>query len=303
VELFFWCPKVLPLFKLLRPHHWAKNVFCLAGVLFGDRLGDPHALTNAGLIFAAFCLLCSSVYILNDLIDVHRDRRHPTKRTRPIASGAVSPATACIASLALFIGAFTILFVWVPSALLVAGLYVLINIAYTGFLKHVPILDFFCIAAGFVLRMLAGVYGIGDVPTGWIFICTLSLALLLAQAKRRSELVALGTAGLEELNERRPVLRFYSKEFLDSLINSSATITIIAYALFTITSGKNPALVLTVPFVYYATMRYKMLVMVTNDGEEPERLLLRDVSILVSAGAWLIAFLWITHSNLEIFRI
>jgi len=293
---------VRPLLKLLRPHHWTKNVFCLAGVLFGDRLGDLDALIAAGLIFAAFCLLCSSVYILNDLVDVNRDRNHPVKRMRPIASGAVSPATACVASLVLFISAFTILFYFASSALLAAAMYVLINIAYTGYLKHVPILDFFCIAAGFVLRMLAGVYGIGDVPTAWIFICTLSLALLLAQAKRRSELVSLGSAGLMELNERRPVLRFYSREFLDSLINSSATITVIAYALFTITSGKNPALVLTVPFVYYATMRYKMLVMVTNDGEEPERLLLRDGSIVISAAAWLIAFLWIAHSNLEIFR-
>jgi len=294
---------VHPLLKLLRPHHWAKNVFCLAGVLFGDRLGDPDALTTAGLIFAAFCLLCSSVYILNDLVDVNRDRNHPIKRARPIASGAVSPATACVISLMLFIGAFSILFVYAASALLPAAIYVLINIAYTGFLKHVPILDFSSIAAGFVLRMLAGVYGIGDIPTGWIFICTLSIALLLAQAKRRSELVSLGAAGLEKLVERRPVLRFYTKEFLDSLINSSATITVLAYALFTITSGKNPALVLTVPFVYYATMRYKMLVMVTNDGETPERLLLHDVSILIAAGAWLISFLWITHSNLEIFRI
>ena len=308
-----------PLLKLLRPHQWAKNAFCFAGVVFGARLQEPHALLNALAVVACFCAASSAIYVFNDTRDRDRDRLHSKKKSRPIASGQVSVGLASITGLVLAfaaIGGALFLDWWILShspkgggvtggavlppwpTTLCVGLYVFLNFCYTVELKHRPIIDVNCVAAGFVLRLLAGIWVQGDTPTVWIVLCTFTLALLLAIAKRRSELATFDPAH----EDQRPVLLNYTLPFLDSLINSAATVTVVSYALFTTLSGKNSTLFVTVPIVYYAVMRYKLLTMVRGQAEEPEKIVLKDRGIQASIILWVLFYMTIVHADLRLFR-
>jgi len=308
-----------PILKLLRPHQWAKNVFCLAGVVFGTRLTDPHAHLKALAVFAFFCAASSAIYVYNDYRDRERDKLHPKKRERPIASGKVSLGLASVVGLllaVLAVGGAAFVDWWIlshsptdagitgtavlppwPTTLCVLS-YLFLNFCYTVELKHRPLIDVNCVAFGFVLRLLAGIWVLGDTPTVWIALCTFTLALLLAIAKRRSELATFDPAH----EDQRPVLLAYTLPFLDSLINSAATLTVVAYALFTTLSGKNPTLFATVPIVYYAVMRYKLLTIVRGQAEEPEKIVLKDKGIQASVILWVLFYLAITHGDVRLFR-
>ncbi|MBW4496353.1 MAG: decaprenyl-phosphate phosphoribosyltransferase [Oscillatoria princeps RMCB-10] len=284
--------------KLLRPHQWTKNLFCLAGVIFGGRLFQPAAIIIACAVVAIFSAAASAMYIFNDIQDIERDRQHPKKRFRPLASGKVSVSAAAFIALFLALVALTGAYYFGLATLACLALYVAVNFAYSLKLKHLPLLDVSCIAVGFVLRLLAGVYALGDKPTAWIALCTSFLALFLGFAKRRCELFDLG----DKENSQRPVLSHYTVPYLDSLVNSTATMTVMCYALFTATSGKNPSLVVTVPVVHYAIMHYKHLVMVRAGAEEPDRIVLQDSRIKLSIVIWLISYLVIFYGNLHFFR-
>jgi 4-hydroxybenzoate polyprenyltransferase len=276
--------------RLLRPHHWTKNAFCFAGVLFGGFARNPGDWLKAAQVFLVFCLAASTVYVWNDIFDRDRDRLHPVKRLRPLPGGEVSVPAATALGCLLFAGVIAGTWFLVTASQVCVLLYFVINVSYTFYCKHVPLLDISCIAAGFILRVLAGIYPM-DTPTAWIALMTMGLALLLATAKRRSELARVEGGELG----RRPVLRGYSLPLLDSLINSAATSTVLFYALFTVLSDKNQTLVLTVPVVYYGIMRYKSLVIVGGGGEEPERVLLRDFGLQTTIILWLalyLAILW-----------
>jgi 4-hydroxybenzoate polyprenyltransferase len=322
----------LEIIKLMRPHQWTKNFFCLAGVIFGERLLEPQSIALSSLTVILFSAMASAVYIFNDIQDVERDRRHPKKRFRPIASGKISIKTA------LFIGIFLATFSLVGTfhlgwaTLTCVLLYAVNNIFYSLHLKNVPLFDVSCIAFGFVLRLLAGIYALGDIPTAWITLCTFFLTLFLGFAKRRSELLSLLNQTLNselqsdaepqlkphqtplihrhylklfyqrgKANKQRPVLAQYTLPFLDSLLNSTATMTIMCYALFTIASDKNPSLVITVPIVYYAVMHYKWMVTVLAIGEEPDQILLQDQAIKISLLVWLVAYLAIVYFDIHLF--
>lgn len=318
--------------KLLRPHQWTKNLFCLAGVIFGERLLEPQSILLSVLTVILFSAMASAVYIFNDIQDIERDRRHPKKRFRPLASGKVNVKTA------ICLGLFLVTFSLVGASHLGGAtltcilLYAINNIFYSLHLKNVPLFDVSCIAFGFVLRLLAGIYALGDIPTAWITLCTFFLTLFLGFAKRRSELLALlsqppnaelksdSQPPLEpqiislvnphylklfyqrgKVNKQRPVLAQYTLPFLDSLLNSTATMTIMCYALFTIASNKNTSLVITVPIVYYAVMHYKWMVTVLAIGEEPDRILLEDQAIKISLVLWLVAYLTIVYFDIHLF--
>ncbi|MGL5082364.1 MAG: UbiA prenyltransferase family protein [Microcoleaceae cyanobacterium] len=320
--------------QLLRSHQWTKNFFCFAGVVFGERLLELDAIFLAGLTLISFSMMASAVYIFNDIQDIDRDRRHPKKRFRPLAREKISIQSAnliglCLATLALFISYY----LGIPVLVCVA-LYAINNVAYSLHLKHVPLFDVNCIALGFVLRLLAGIYALDDKPTAWIVLCTFFLTLFLGFAKRRSELLALLSDGMSQellrskqeslsskhlesvsdlfylnliyqrgrINKQRPVLAQYTLPYLDSLLNSTATLTIMCYALFTISSGKNPSLVITVPIVYYAVMHYKRVVTVLSVGEEPDQILLKDNTIKLSLLVWLIFYLLILYFDLQLFE-
>ncbi len=290
-------PIMPPILKMLRPHQWTKNLFCLAGVFFGSRLGEPTSIGIDLLVMFYFSAAASAMYIFNDIQDIDRDRQHPKKQFRPIASGKVSITAAISIAILLAIIAITGTYILGNAPLVCLLFYIAINLAYSLKLKHQALFDVTCIAMGFVLRLLAGVYALGDIPTAWITLCTFFLALLLGFAKRRSELFELQG----KKNLQRPVLAHYTVSYLDYLVNSTATMTVMCYALFTTTSGKNPSLVITVPIVHYAVMHYKHLVMVKSRAEEPDRILLKDNRIKLSILLWLICYLIIIYGNLHFF--
>jgi 4-hydroxybenzoate polyprenyltransferase len=290
-----------PLIRLMRPHQWVKNGFVFVGLLFGHAWRDPDAVALALSAFLAFCLLSSAVYVVNDLVDREQDRRHPEKRHRPLASGAVGvPAALALAALCLAggLGLAFGLFAGpgLPASqapwLFVA--YLLLNAGYSAGLKHVVVLDVFLIAAGFMLRLLAGTLGIGIWPSHWLLLCGLMLTLFLGFAKRRAELNAL----LDESGRHRRVLDQYTAPMLDQFITVAAGATVIAYSLYTVSEETialhgTPWLILTVPCVAYGLLRYLYRLHRAGGGGDPARELLTDPHLLGVFVLWLGLVIWL----------
>lgn len=289
---------------LIRPHQWTKNGLCMAGVIFSGNLLNPAAVVLGLLTVLVFSLGSSSVYVLNDIVDRQRDRRHPRKRRRPLASGRIGVASA--AGIGVLLAGCALGGAWLlhPAAFACLVVYGINGVVYSLYSKHVALVDVMAIAFGFVLRLLAGVYVLGILPTAWITLCTFFLALFLGLAKRRAELGNLGEApgdDGERRAHRRPVLFRYSIPYLDSLLNGAATVAVMSYALFTAATDKNHSLVITLPIVYYAIMHYKRRVMIQDAGEEPDRLLFTDPRIPLCAAAWLVLYLLIEYSGVRLF--
>ncbi len=289
-------PVLLSLLRSMRPRQWVKNLLLFAGIVFSHNFSHWDLLGRSVAGFILFCLLSGSVYILNDLQDIEADRLHPVKRKRPIASGSVGPALARWFALVGVGVALVCGFLLSPAFGAVALLYFLLTLSYSFYLKHVAIVDILLLALGFVVRSVAGVFII-QVPGGpvvqltpWFIVCVLFLALFIAICKRRSELVNLGEAG-----ECRNVLADYNVAFLDQIINISAGMAIISYALYLVTvvqydpSGNRGLLMLsTLPFVIFGVFRYLLLVYKQNEGEAPDKLLFKDRALAVNVLIWLI---------------
>ena len=301
----------LALFRGMRPHQWVKNVFVLAAVLFarGEEAVERQAqglpapaesdwsdLTRSLLAFLAFCLGASAVYLLNDVMDVEKDRRHPTKCLRPVASGELSAPMALVFSALLAAGALGLGHQATgsgSSVALVVLAYMGVNLAYSLKLKQVVILDAFCIAVGFILRVKAGGFAADYYVSHWLTLCTFFLALFLALCKRRAELDLLG----EEGGNTRVNLREYTVGFLDQMITVLAATTILCYTMYTVApetaekfdvdDGGN-RLVYSVPFVVFGLARYMLLVETSRGGASPTRVLLGgDAMFVINALAWL----------------
>ena len=282
------------LVRLLRPHQWVKNGFVLAGLVFGHGWDDPHVVVLSLSAFLAFCLASSAVYAFNDVIDAEQDRGHPEKRTRPVARGAVSIVEALTLAVLLALGGLGIgTLVSLGVAASIAG-YLALNAAYTLGLKHVPVIDVLALAAGFMLRLLAGTAGIGIVPSNWILACGLLLTLFLGFAKRRAELDRLA----DDAHQHRAVLAAYSPRFLDIAITVCATGMIVAYVFYTLAPetaelhGTN-RLVLTVPWVLLGTLRYLYRLRFRGGGGDPSSELLRDPALTAAVVGWLATVLWL----------
>lgn len=273
---------------LLRPHQWLKNGFVFIGLLFGHAWGDPAKLGQALGAFVAFCLLASAVYVMNDLIDREPDRRHPDKCRRPLASGAVGVPAAVGLGLACLLGGAVVALAWGGAAPWTFAAYVVLNVGYSLGLKHVVILDVFLIAAGFMLRILAGTLGLGIVPSHWLLLCGLMLTLFLGFAKRRAELEAMSGDG----PGHRRVLEHYTEELLDQFVAIAAAATVISYALYTV-SAETVALhgtrwlIATLPFVLYGMLRYLWRLHARGGGGDPAAELLRDPHLLAATAGWL----------------
>ena len=280
--------QVRALLRLLRPHQWLKNGFVFVGLLFGHAWHDAARTGSALLAFAAFCLLSSAVYVFNDYIDREQDRRHPEKKRRPLASGAVAVPAALALAAACLAGGLALAF-FASRAPWIFVAYLVLNAAYSLGAKHVVILDVFIIAAGFMLRILAGTVGIGIAPTHWLLLCGLMLTLFLGFAKRRAELNAL----LEDSAGHRRVLEHYTETMLDQFIGVAATGTVVSYALYTVNPETialhgTPWLIATVPFVLYGLLRYLFLLHRRGGGGDPARELLTDHHLLAAFSGWLI---------------
>jgi 4-hydroxybenzoate polyprenyltransferase len=285
--------------RAMRPKQWTKNVVVLAALVFA--LGDPsQSVTLAALSVAAaaaawFCLLSSAIYIVNDIRDVALDRAHPTKRLRPIASGELPvPIAAGLAAL-LLAGGLTAAWRLDRDYFLVAAGYVVMQGFYTFGLKRLALVDIFIIAAGFVLRALAGAVAIHVQISPWLLLCTLLLALFLALCKRRHELVVVQDSG----GDTRPSLRGYDQRLLDTLIPMMGAATLICYSLYTLwpdTVAKfgTHQLAFTIPFVIFGLFRYLDLVYRHEQGGRPEQILLTDLPLLADValyGATVVAIL------------
>ena len=276
------------LIRLLRPQQWLKNGFVLVGLLFGHAWRDPAKLEQALWAFIAFCLLASAIYVFNDLIDREQDRCHPKKRHRPLAAGSVTVPAALVLMGACLVGGVTIALTRAGEAPWIFFAYVVLNIAYTLGLKHIVVLDVFMIAAGFMLRLLAGTLGLGIAPSQWLLLCGLMLTLFLGFAKRRAELTALAEGSA---NHRR-VLEQYSKGLLDQFITIATACTVLSYSLYTVSPetvamhGSNH-LMLTVPFVLYGMLLYLFLLHRRGGGGEPSQELVGDPHMAVVVAGWL----------------
>lgn len=283
---------LIALIQSLRPKQWTKNGLLFAGYLFTIQQGHSTAeLLKVIGAFGIFCAVSGATYIINDLADVGRDRIHPRKCKRPIASGALPLPAALVSSIVMLgisIGLAFRLEVWFGA--LTLG-YLALTVSYSACLKHVVIVDLLAIAAGFVIRAVAGAVVIGVAISPWLLMCTTLLALFLGLAKRRSELLTLENGGLEH----RKTLGEYTAPMLDQMLSVTASTTLMAYCLYTFTAvsavtGKpHPAMMVTIPFVVYGLFRYMFLIQSRNVGGSPELVLLEDKPMLLNLLLYVVA--------------
>ena len=274
----------------LRPRQWTKNLLVFAGLIFTHNLLDLDLLWRVSVTFILFCFLSGGTYLLNDVIDMERDRGHPHKRLRPVASGRVPVRTAVGVGLFLLVAACAGAFALSARVGLVATAYAVLLAGYSLGLKHVVIVDALAIASGFVLRALAGAVVIGAEFSHWLLLCTILLALFLTFGKRRHELVAFEDGSLDH----RPILSEYSPQLLDQMIAVVTASTLMAYALYTVapeTQARlgSTGLPLTIPFVLYGLFRYLYLLYRRDLGGDPSEHLLTDRGLLAAVALWGIA--------------
>ncbi len=284
------------IFATLRPQQWVKNFVLFAGLIFSQNLGRLDLVLETLAGFALFCLLSSSAYILNDILDVESDRKHPLKSARPIASGKIKIPTAVFLFVILALISLG-LSAWLnPLFALTALIYFILNLFYSVYLKHVVIIDVMCIALGFVIRAVAGAVLIGVEISAWLVVCTTLLALFLGFGKRRHELLLLET----QATNHRKILSEYSPYFLDQMISVVTASTVVAYAFYTLSPEVEIKLGtahmdLTIPFVLYGVFRYLYLIHQKEGGGSPTRMLLNDKPILANIILWLLTVILIVY--------
>ena len=274
------------LLKTIRPRQWPKNLFIFAALIFDRQLLTLAPLLRTLAGFVLLCLASGLVYIINDLVDLPRDRQHPTKRLRPLASGRLTVRAARIVAAILAALTLAASLALNLSFGLIVAVYVVSNLLYSFWLKHVPIIDVFVVASGFLLRVAAGVALLTvERFSPWLYVCTTLLALYIGFGKRRAELVLLADGA----NAHRRVLDGYTIPFLDQLIVIVSATTIVAYSLYTFSAPNLPSnhlMMLTIPFVLYGIFRYLYLVQVENAGGAPEDLFTTDKPLMATFLLW-----------------
>lgn len=271
----------------LRPAQWSKNLLVFAGLLFGRRLLEPAAILDAALAFAVFCDLSGLVYLVNDLADREADRQHPIKAQRPIASGALPVPVALSVALGLGAAGLALAYIVGPAFAGVAAAYLGLQVLYSFGLKHVVIIDVLTIAVGFVLRAVGGAVAVHVDISHWLLVCTILLALFIALAKRRHEIVLLSAGAASH----RPILGEYSPYLLDQMIGVVTASTLISYIFYTISPETQAKfgtawLGFTIPFPLYGIFRYLYLVHQREGGGSPADLLLTDRPLLACVALW-----------------
>ena len=282
------------LLRSARPRQWTKSLAVFLPLFFSVNEAWTLDDTDTALLFAAraigaaiiFCLVSGAVYLLNDIADIDRDRAHPRKRQRPIASGALSPRLALTVAVSLVLAGLSSAFALGLTFGIVISIYLLIQVLYSARLKNVALLDVFSVASGFVLRVLGGAVVIGVPMSPWLYICAGLGSLFIALAKRRSELARAGHAA----GEQRGILHTYTIGMLDQMIGIVATSAVVSYALYTFTAANLPdnhSMMLTMPFVIYGVFRYIYLVHTRDIAESPEEILISDIPTILAVILWL----------------
>ena len=272
------------LIKLVRPKQWVKNSFVFAPLIFAGEFLHPDSVYSTLLAAFLFCIAASAVYIVNDLKDIEKDRIHPEKcKKRPLASGQVSPQSAIILLILLYI---VLISFWtvVPNVIYVIFIYLALNWAYTFKLKHEPVIEIFIVAFGFVLRVYAGAMALTVPVSHWMFITTLSISLYLASIKRRQELSQSGS-------QSRGVLAYYSVTLIDRFAEMSAVTAVVFYSLYAM--EVQPKLVVTVPLVIFGLFRYWYIVETLKGGESPTDVIIQDKQILLTVLLWVGCCIWV----------
>lgn len=282
----------------MRPLQWTKNLVLFAGIVFSKRFLEPGLIRLSVSAFAVFCVLSGAVYLFNDVADRRRDRGHPGKGRRPIAMGTLGPGTAVAAGIALSAAALAVSYLMGGGFLLLASVFLAVNLAYTLALRSVVILDVIAISFSFLIRAAAGVVvlhpRIPDLEfSPWLWICTLFLSLFLAVCKRRHELCRLEAAA-----EHRASLRDYSVQLLDQLVGLTATASMISYSIYTVWPATvekfgTRGLVYTIPFVVFGIMRYLYLVYTRHEGGDPSSVLLTEKAIIADVFLWFVVVVYI----------
>lgn len=289
---------ILLYLTILRPYQWVKNLLVFSGLIFSTSLFKTDVIGVSLAAFGIFCLASSGIYILNDLRDIKLDRMHLVKMNRAIASGKVSKVSAVIILLLLLLAATLLSYLLDKNFFSIIIIYIAINIAYSFGLKKVVILDAFIVASGFLLRAFAGCVVIHVDVTPWLFICTLSLALIVSFGKRRDELNILKT----DAKDHRETLQFYNIQLLDIILTICSATAIGTYSLYTMAEETvlrfgSQRLIITIPFVMYGVFRYLYLIYVQNKGGDPTKLLVRDIPTIINGVFWILSVGYVIYGS------
>lgn len=286
---------VKAIFQLMRPKQWIKNFFVFAAIIFSGKFFNENILYLNIITFILFCLTSSSIYVLNDIVDIEKDRCHPDKKKRPLPSGRVSLKTAVILDIiiVLFVTYFSYKMLSI-KILSILAIYMVINVFYSFKLKNVVIIDVMIITFGFVLRVESGSLATGVQVSPWLFLCTILLALFLALNKRRSEIITLK----DRSGSHRKILEEYSVEMLDKMLIIVTPSILMAYCLYTFSSVQSKTMIFTIPFVLYGIFRYEYLVDKKNVGGKPEDVFGKDIPFLINIILWVISVLTIIYLKL-----
>ncbi|ACA45899.1 decaprenyl-phosphate phosphoribosyltransferase [Clostridium botulinum] len=280
---------------LMRPKQWIKNFFVFAAIIFSGNLTNESILKNNIITFILFCLTSSTIYILNDIVDLEKDKKHPEKKNRPLPSGRVSKSTAIIMNIVIL---FTVLFCSYKfvdyKIMYIYLLYIVMNIFYCFKLKNVVILDVMVITFGFVLRMESGSLATKVSVSPWLFLCTILLSLFLALNKRKSEIITLK----DNRGSHRKILEEYSVELIDNMLTIVTPSILISYCIYTFSSVQSKRMMYTIPFVLYGIFRYQYLMNNHNLGGKPEDVFGKDKPFLVNMVLWVISVVVIIYFKL-----
>ncbi|HNR30291.1 MAG TPA: decaprenyl-phosphate phosphoribosyltransferase, partial [Candidatus Hydrogenedentes bacterium] len=279
------------------PYQWTKNLLVLAALIFAGQALIPAQAARALVAFAAFCLVSSGAYIFNDLLDMEQDRAHPKKRRRPLASGALSAPLAVAIMIILLAGGVTAAWAIHPRFLLALLFYLALTVSYTVVWKHFIIIDVIVVALGFVVRAVAGAIALDVVFSKWLVVCTLFLALFLSLSKRRHEITLLE----QDAGDHRPVLHYYTTQYLDALIHIMAGGTLLTYTIYTcspevVAKFGTDKMYVTLPFVVYGLFRYLYLVQHKTGGGDPSGTLLQDWPLGLTVLLWGLANIIIIYA-------
>ncbi len=274
--------------KLMRVKQYIKNLFVVAALIFSNKLLDSNAIYNTAIAFISFCLISSSVYVLNDIVDIEKDKLHPKKCKRPLASGAISKTSALILFVLLVMISISLSILVNINLTFILLLYLANNLLYSFKIKNIILLDVFSIAFGFILRVLAGSVSINVSLSNWIILCTFFLSLYLGLGKRKKEISTLK----DNAGEHRKILKEYNDEIINQMMTVVLSSTIVCYALYSTSNPENPNMILTTIFVVYGVLRYNYIINTTDEGN-PTDVVLKDRSLQINVLIWAISCLFI----------
>ncbi len=277
------------LLKLLRPHSWIKNLFIFFPLFFAREFFIREKLSGVLFAFIVFCITASIVYIINDITDIEQDRKHPLKKERPLASGAISIRTALLTLVLLLACDIYLLYTFVPGITLLVILYLSLNLLYSLYLKHIAIVDILLVSSFYFIRVLVGGVASGVVVSHWLLLCVIFVSLFLIVGKRLAEL---------SHNEKRKVLEHYSEEFLNSILTIAATLTIVSYSLYSVLVLDSYLAILSIFFVLLGIIRYVFIIFTTHKAEYPEKAIFADGVIFLSSLMWILCMYAIFYVHL-----